>query len=96
MEAQIKILVIDDDRDFIKVFRILFSKEPYEIIEAFDGEEGLCLVREHQPDLVLIDRVMPGMDGYEVCRQIKSKPEQHGIFVVLVSGMKTATDQCLK
>ncbi len=92
MEAQIKILVIDDDRDFIKVFRILFSKEPYEIIEAFDGKEGLCLVREHQPDLVLIDRVMPGMDGYEVCRQIKSKPEQHGIFVVLVSGMKTATD----
>ncbi len=92
MEAQIKILVIDDNKDFIKVFRMLFSKEPYEIIEACDGEEGLRVIREHQPDLVLIDRVMPGMDGYEVCRQIKSNPEQHGIFVVLISGMKTATD----
>lgn len=87
-----KILVISHNKDFIQGIRMLFSDEPYEILGAFKGEEGLIMAGEHQPDLVLMDVVMPGLDGYEVCRQIKSDPGQHGIFVVLISGMKTATD----
>lgn len=87
-----KILVISDNKDFISGFRILLSKEPYEISEASDGKKGLIIAGKQLPDLVLIDVVLSGMDGYEVCRQLKTNPDLDGIFVVLVSGIKTTND----
>lgn len=96
MEAQIKILVIDDDRDFIKVFRILFSKEPYEIIEAFDGEEGLRLVREHQPDLVLLDINMPGKTGIECMKEIRERKYDFKVIAQTAYAMADEKQRCLE
>jgi len=92
MDTPIKILVIDDNVDFIDSMKRLLSKEPYQVEVAFNGENGLQMVDAHLPDLVLLDVVMPGIDGYEVCRRIKGNPKYSGIFVVIFSGQKTSSD----
>lgn len=65
------ILIIDDDTALCRSIDLLLSKEKAVIVTAFDGKEGLKLFFERRPDLVIIDIMMPLMDGYEVCRQIR-------------------------
>ena len=77
MQVQSKILVIDDDQDLqISIKKVLGSK-PYQIVSAYDGEEGLRKVVEERPDLVILDVVMPGRHGFEICRELKTDPKYH-------------------
>ncbi len=87
-----KILAVDDDpRVLLGTVRILKGAN-YEVIEAHNGRECLDAVRLHNPDLVLLDVVMPDMDGTEVCRIIKGDPKRRRTFVVLTSGNQTSPD----
>ena len=67
-----KILVVDDERDIVDVVSGYLKDEGYEIIPAYDGYEALELVHRETPHLVVLDVMMPGMDGFEVCRQLRS------------------------
>lgn len=66
-----KILVVDDEPHMCEILRRILEKEGYEVITARDGETALRLAREEKPDVILLDVVMPGIDGVEVCRRVR-------------------------
>ncbi len=66
-----KILIIEDDEAIIKVLHRVLSYEGYEIFKALNGQQGLNSARENHPDLVILDLMLPGMDGLEVCRRLR-------------------------
>lgn len=87
-----KILVVDDIPSNVHVLsRIL--KDDYDIYFATDGEKALDLVQLRMPDLVLLDIMMPGMDGFEVCSRIKSDPATHDIPVIFISAKSEVEDE---
>jgi len=87
-----KILVVDDIPSNVHVLsRIL--KDDYDIYFATDGEKALDLVQARMPDLVLLDIMMPGMDGFEVCRRIKADPATHDIPVIFISAKSEVEDE---
>ena len=90
---QIRILVVDDDADIAHGTARLLEKAGYVIAMAADGVEALAMLATFQPQLVLSDRDMPAMDGVELCRRIKSDPARADVFVVLISGMYTQSDE---
>ncbi len=89
----IKIAVIDDNAEFAFGIKLLLSKDGVEIHTAGDGIEGLKMVRELLPDIILLDVVMPGMTGIEVCKKIRQTPALSDVYIVILSGIKTQTDQ---
>ena len=82
--SQPKVLLVDDNQLNIKVLYELF-KPDYDVYIALNGEQALQRCAELQPDLVLLDIVMPRLDGFEVCRQLKADPELAGIPVIFVT-----------
>lgn len=68
-----KVLVVDDEASIVNIISYNLKKEGYEVITAEDGEAGLELAMNENPDLILLDIMMPKMDGYEVCRKIREK-----------------------
>jgi two-component system, OmpR family, response regulator MprA len=67
-----RILIIEDDEGIVRVLRRALSYEGYTVDTALDGENGLHLARDHHPDLVILDLMLPGMDGIEVCQRLRS------------------------
>jgi DNA-binding response OmpR family regulator len=65
------VLVIDDERDLVNLVRYNLESEGYEVLGALDGESGLNIALTRAPDLILLDRMMPGPDGVEVCRRLR-------------------------
>jgi putative two-component system response regulator len=87
------ILVVDDDEDQRRVLAQLLKRYGFEVITAADGEEALELVKSDEPDLVLLDVNMPGLDGFEVCRRIKANPETRLTPVILVTALTATEDR---
>jgi len=71
MAEQKLILIVDDEADLVSVLRIGLEIEGFEVVAASDGEEGLRKAREERPDLVVLDLMLPKLDGYRVCRALK-------------------------
>ncbi len=76
MRTPPQILIVDDNPANRDIFETRLATQGYDIITARDGEEGLAAALEHQPDLILLDVMMPKMDGIEVCRRLKGEPPQ--------------------
>ncbi|MCQ2450125.1 MAG: response regulator transcription factor [Clostridia bacterium] len=70
-----KILIVDDDENICELLRLYLEKDGFETCTAFDGEQALALVDEYAPDLVLLDIMLPKLDGWQVCRQIRQASE---------------------
>lgn len=77
MQKQKKILVIDDDPDVQAAVKTTLGSKGYEMVSAFNGDEGLRKVVEERPDLIILDVIMPGKHGFDVCRELKSDPKYH-------------------
>jgi len=77
MQKRTKILVIDDDPDLHTAVKKILESKPYEVISALDGDEGLRKVVEERPDLIILDVIMPGKHGFEVCRELKTDEKYH-------------------
>jgi two-component system, cell cycle response regulator len=88
-----RILIVDDLLASVKVLAAKLSGEYYEVLTANDGVSGLEVVREQAPDVVLLDVMMPGMDGFEVCRRLKGNPETTHIPVVMVTALSDTADR---
>lgn len=94
MEAELrqKILIIDDVTDNIEILAEAL-KEQYEVLFATSGETGLEIAGEELPDLILLDIIMPDMDGYETCQRLKSDPKTEKIPVIFVTAMHEVEDE---
>lgn len=88
-----RILVVDDILPNVKLLEAKLHGEYYDVVTASSGEEALKKIIEHSPDLVLLDVMMPGMDGFEVCRRIKANPQVAHIPVVMVTALTDAEDR---
>lgn len=86
------ILVIEDDDFFRDLLRKKISPKEFNIIEAVDGEKGLEAVREKKPDLILLDLLLPNIDGFEVLSKIKADPKTSSIPVVIISNLGQQED----
>ena len=73
MAAKQKILIVDDDANIAELISLYLTKECYETMIVHDGEEALSVFKTFQPNLILLDLMLPGIDGYQVCREIRSK-----------------------
>ena len=82
-----RILVIDDEPDFAGLVKDNLEEAGYEVAVAYDGKQGLDEVKQHKPDLVVLDVMMPEMDGYEVCAELKSNEEYSDIPVVMLTAV---------
>lgn len=87
-----KILLIEDDPLMINLYRKVFERHDFEVKVADRGEIGLSLVKEFVPDLVLLDVMMPEMDGFEVLKKIKSDESTKNISVVMLSNLAGTED----
>ena len=89
-----KVLLADDEEDILMlVSATLGGDDRYSLILARDGEQALQKAREELPDLISLDVMMPKMDGFEVCRQIKSNSETSGVKVVMLTAMAQELDR---
>ena len=86
--APVSILVVDDEDMIRSLLRLTLVRAGYEVTEAETGEEAISIVREQKPDLVLLDVMMPGMDGFAVCEQIRQDPALGDIPIIMLSARK--------
>ncbi len=87
-----KILVIEDESDILEVIQYNLEREGHKVIACRNGEQGLSRIRTDNPDLVILDLMLPGMDGVEVCRQVKSDPITRAIPVIMVTAKAEESD----
>ena len=90
-----KILVVDDEVYIVHILDFSLGMEGYEVVTALDGEEALAKAVEHKPDLVVLDIMMPKMDGYETCKRLKAQDVTKTIPVILLSAKGRNVDQKL-
>jgi two-component system cell cycle response regulator len=88
-----RILVVDDVPLNVKLLKVKLELEYFEVLTASDGEEALSLTRNHSPDILLLDIMMPGLDGYAVCRALKADPATQHIPVVMITALSDAEDR---
>lgn len=80
-----KILLVDDEPDILEILEFNLRKEGFEVATAGNGEEGLALARELKPDLIVLDIMMPIMDGVEVCRQLRADPNFDNTIITFLT-----------
>ena len=80
-----RILMIEDQEDNRRIVRDLLTSVGYELIEAVTGEEGVAMAEMHRPELILMDIELPGLDGYEATRRIKTNPALRQIPIIVVT-----------
>jgi two-component system alkaline phosphatase synthesis response regulator PhoP len=85
-----KILVVDDDTNTSRLVRLYLQKEGHTVLEAHDGQEGLALAREKRPDLIVLDVMMPKMDGIEVCRTLRQESD---VAIIMLTARTTDEDK---
>ncbi|HET9952423.1 MAG TPA: response regulator [Candidatus Eisenbacteria bacterium] len=88
-----RILVVDDEIYIVHILDFSLGMEGYEVLTALDGEQALERLKSDKPDLIVLDIMMPKVDGYEVCRTIKTNPETQHIPVILLSAKGRNVDQ---
>ena len=87
-----RILVVDDDRNIVELIKLYLEKERFQVYEAYQGEEALKLFYSLTPDLVILDIMMPKLDGWEVCKQIR---KVSSIPVIMLSARGETFDKVL-
>lgn len=90
--AQTTVLVVDDDVQNVELLEAYLSEAGYRVKRALDGSEALAEVAGEEPDLILLDIMMPGVSGYEVCRKLKSDPRTARIPILMVTALGALAD----
>jgi DNA-binding response OmpR family regulator len=90
-----RILVIDDEMDFVKMLRARLQIEGYEVLTAEDGTKGIQIARKERPDVIILDIMMPGMDGHMVCDTIKKSTLTWSIPIIYLTAKTSQADEVL-
>jgi DNA-binding response OmpR family regulator len=88
-----KILVVEDDPSFQRYLDFLFNKEGYQVILASNGLEGLRKARQESPDLLILDVMLPGLDGFEVCHRLREEPTTAKLPILMLSAKGQDADK---
>ncbi|RNC70093.1 MAG: response regulator [Desulfuromonadales bacterium] len=88
-----KILIVEDEESLLKLESILLTSRGYEVSGAVDGVAAMEKMTTERPDLVILDIMLPGMDGFEVCRRIKGNPATAHIPVIMLTAKKSSQDR---
>ncbi|OHB83848.1 MAG: DNA-binding response regulator [Planctomycetes bacterium RBG_19FT_COMBO_48_8] len=88
-----KILIIEDDKDIVEMLDYNLKEEGYDTISALNGEEGIALAGKERPDLIILDIMLPIMDGFEVCRTLKNDDKLAHIPIIILSAKSQETDK---
>ncbi|MBS1705891.1 MAG: response regulator [Armatimonadetes bacterium] len=80
-----KILVCDDERHIVRLIQVNLEKQGYQIVTAYDGKEGLEKIKAEKPDLVVLDVMMPYMDGFEVLKNLRREPSTESLPVIMLT-----------
>ena len=94
-ERKLRILIVDDEPDLLTVLRFGLEADGFEVIQASDGEQGLAMARQSMPDLMVLDLMLPRMDGYKVCRALKFDERYERIPIFILSVRSGETDRRL-
>jgi len=86
------ILVVDDEEDILELVRYNLSKNGYEVDGAATGEEALSKVRDRQPDLIVLDLMLPGIDGLDVCKMLKADPKTEMVPIIMLTAKSEDAD----
>ncbi len=92
MDDALKVLIVDDDLTTLHGYSRVLENGGYEVIKAATGREGLDLAVREKPHLILLDVMLPDLDGLDICRRIKADPALEDCFIVLLSGLKISSD----
>ena len=82
---KIKILVVDDDPDIIEIISYNLKKENYKVFSCYNGTDSIKIAEKEKPDLIILDVMMPGMDGIQVCEKLRSKNEFNNTIIMFLS-----------
>jgi len=89
----IKVLVVDDEKDIVELVRYHLHHAGFQCLEAQDGPTALRLAREHRPELMILDLMLPGLDGLEVCRQLRRDPATARLPVIMLTAKAEEVDR---
>jgi DNA-binding response OmpR family regulator len=90
--AKEKILVVDDEQDLVKLIRYHLEKEGYKLLSAYNGEDALSLARKERPELVILDLMLPGIDGLEVCKKLKADQALSHTAIIMLTAKGEESD----
>ena len=90
--AETKVVVVEDEADILDILTYNLEREGFEVIGAEDGMQGLQLIKQHLPDIVLLDLMLPGMDGLSVCQQLRAHPASANIPVIMLTAKNEESD----
>ena len=88
-----RILIVDDNETNRDILEARLTANGYEVLHAGDGEEALAAAKQHRPDLILLDVMMPKLDGFEVCRRLKADPALKAIPIIVVTSYALSGDE---
>jgi two-component system phosphate regulon response regulator PhoB len=91
--GRLRVLIVEDERDLVELLTYNLQREGYETIVAHDGQEGLRKAQTHLPDLILLDIMLPGMNGTDICRAIRAGERTRDIPIIILSAKSEETDQ---
>ena len=92
MAKKKRILLVDDEVDFVEVLRVRLEDSNYEVIVAYDGEEGLARAEREYPDLIILDVMLPIISGFDVCRKLKIGEKFKNIPIIMLTAKFQAND----
>jgi two-component system alkaline phosphatase synthesis response regulator PhoP len=87
-----KILIVEDEQFLLDMYKIKLEREGFKVVTAFDGEEGLKVTRKEKPDLILLDIVMPKLDGYKFLEEVRKDPDIKDTMVYILSNLGQASE----
>ena len=93
--AKKKILVIEDEAQLVKAIEIRLKEADYQVLTAYDGVEGLEKARKEKPDLIILDLMLPKLDGYEVCRMLKFDEKYKNVPIIILTARAQEADEKL-
>jgi phosphate regulon transcriptional regulator PhoB len=93
--AKEKILIVDDEKDIVKMLDYNFKKEGFRTVLAYDGEDAVDLAKKEHPDMVVLDLMLPGIDGLEVCKALKKEPKTESIPIIMLTAKAQETDKVI-
>ncbi|MCX5681674.1 MAG: response regulator [Candidatus Omnitrophica bacterium] len=88
-----RILIVDDEADLVKMIALRLRQADFEVLVAYDGQEGLEKARKEVPDLILLDLMLPKLDGYKVCRLLKFDQKYKDIPIVILTARGEKSDE---